>query len=77
MHPLNISVELVTLLVFHPLPTKILANLLQLLNIENISVTLAVLKLLRSRVVSLLQPKNIKFMLVTLSVCRYSSPSMS
>ena len=56
VHPLNISEELVTLFVVHPVPAYIVVRLLQLENMSSILVTLRVSNFVRSRLFKLLQP---------------------
>ena len=77
MHIWNISTLLVTWLVTNLSLTKMVVRALQPMNIYLISVTFAVLKLVRSSEVRAEHLSNIEFIFVTFSVLRCSMPSIS
>ena len=66
----NIRSLEVTASVVHELETRMMLSARQLENMELMLVTLAVLKLLRSRAVRTLHPSNMRYMVVTRAVLK-------
>ena len=72
----NIRSEAPTDAVVQPSPTYMVSKFRHLLNIKDMSVTFAVLKLERSSSVSDVHAWNIPYIVVTFAVFRFSKPVM-